>query len=312
MKKSVIFLLALLLSISYCAWSQQVDDTKPMHGEVEKDERYKKIDADFRKDMLEQFGSIDNAVTEYLNYAWTGFYRNDLETAMRRFNQAWLLNPESPDAYFGFAALLEMQGKSAEATRFYQLGADKDRENQRTIICLMQITDCREQLNDIRGAIETLDKIRLLKPDEPFIYNKLGYLYMKSGGNTLAMEAFNRAIELNPDDPASFNNRARLHQVMENYVQAILDYDKSIRLDATYVSAYVNRGIVEIQTGNFDAAVQDFQISVRLDPQSGELRRYLGLAKLNSDDKDGACADFQLAKELGDPVADEIINEYCK
>lgn len=314
MNNNKIFILAFLISMScYTSWSQQkVDDTKPMYGDVEKDERYKKIDDDFRKAMISQYGSVDNAVNEYLNMAWALFYRNDLTTAMRRFNQAWLLNPDFPDTYFGFAAILEMQGKNAEATRFYLSGIKKDRDKERTVICYRQIAECKEQLNDLSGAVESITKIKMLKPDSTFVYKKLGHLYMKQGESKLAMEAYGKAIELDPNDAETFHNRAYLYQAMEEYLRAILDFDKSIRIDTTYVGAYVGRGIVEMKTGNFGAAILDFQISTRLDPKSGEIRRLLGLAKLNNNNKQGACDDFKLAKELGDPVADEIINEYCK
>ena len=305
----------IFVAVSCYTWSQsqqKVDDAKPMYGEVEKDERYKKIDNEFRKDMIERYGSIDDAVNEYINIAWALFYQNDLETAMRRFNQSWLLNPEYPDAYFGFAALLEMQGKKTEASRFYLTGAEKDRDNKRTIICLQRIAECKEQLIDLQGAIDALSKIRMLQPNDPVLYKKLGYLYIMTGNNDLAVEAYTKAIELDPKDVLTYHSRANLFQIMEDYLGAILDYDKSIRIDPTNVSSYVNRGILEMKTGNYDAATQDFQICIELDEKSGELRRLLGLAKLNSDNKQGACSDFKLAKELGDPLADEIINEYCK
>jgi len=313
MKKNKILITIFLVGISCSAWSQQiVDDTKPMYGEVEKDERYKKIDDDFRKAMIKEFGSVDQAVKEYLNIAWNFFYRNDLETAMRRFNQAWLLNPDYPDAYFGFAALLEMQGKKAEASRFHLLGIEKDKEGQRTIDCLMQIADCKDQLSDLQGAIETISTLQMLKPDEPAVYRKLGQMYMKLEEFSIALVAYGKAIELNPNDAVSYHDRAFLHKKRNDFVLAMLDYDKSIRLDANYLSAYINRGIVEIQTGNFEAAKQDFQICVKLNPESGEIRRLLGVAKLNLEDRIGACEEFNLAKKLGDPAADEIINEFCK
>ena len=43
---------------------------------------------------------LDSSVNVYTNYAWRYFYKNDLKTAMKRFNQSWLLNPEYPDSCF--------------------------------------------------------------------------------------------------------------------------------------------------------------------------------------------------------------------
>ena len=307
------FIIVLLTGISCYAWSQQkIDITKPMYGKVEKDESFKKAVASLRKDMIEKFGSVDEAVNDVLDKAWVLFFRNDLETAMIYFNQAWSLNPDFPDAYFGFAALLEMQRQYVEAIRFYQSGAEKDKDNQRSIICLLRIADCKEQLNDLRGAIDALSKIRNFNSDNPIVFKKSGYLYMKMGQRTASLEAYTKAIELDPNDAVSFHNRAYVYQMMEDNTKAITDYTRSVILDPTFVSSYVNRGILEMQRGNFDASIQDFQTGIRLDPKKGEIRRLLGLAKLNVNDKQGACDDFKIAKELGDPLAGEIINEYCK
>jgi tetratricopeptide (TPR) repeat protein len=99
---------------------------------------------------------------------------------------------------------------------------------------------------------------------------------------------------------------------MGDNIKAIADYTRSVILDPTYVSSYVNRGILEMQMGNFDASKQDFETSIKYDPKTGELRRLLGIAKLNLDDKQGACDEFKIAKELGDQIAEKLIDENCK
>ena len=311
MKKKFLYVLSVVLSYSVTA-QQQMDITKPMFGEAEKDENYQKFVDEMHKGALKQFGSLDSAVMDFTNKAWIFFMQNDLEMAMRRFNMAWLLNPEYPDAYFGFAALLEMMGQKNEAYRFYFLGAEKDKDNYRTIICFKRIAECKEQLNDLQGAVDALEKIRILKPDDEVIYKKSGILYMLLGQNTLSLEAFSKAVELDPDDPITFYNRAFLRQNMDDNDRAIADFTRCIILDTTYVSAYVNRGILEMKRENYDAGKQDFETGIRLDNKSGEIRRLLGIAKLSLNDIPGACDEFQIAKELGDKDVEELIKEYCR
>src|SRR5437868_5785633 len=97
-------ILVFVHGISACNTNgQQADNTLPMYGEVQKNDELKKIDDDFKKACLVQFKTIDSAVSVQIDNAWRYFYNNDLKTAMKRFNQAWLLNPEFPDSYFGFA-----------------------------------------------------------------------------------------------------------------------------------------------------------------------------------------------------------------
>ena len=122
----ILFLTVLSGFLSFNAIGQEPDNKKPMYGNIAKSEQYKKIDNEFIAHSLKQFGSIDSATKVYIDHAWRYFYNSDLETAMKRFNQAWLLNAEYPDSYFGFAALLELQHNLSEADKFYEIALEKD------------------------------------------------------------------------------------------------------------------------------------------------------------------------------------------
>lgn len=303
----------ILIVFSSCqSQGNKVDNTEPMFGGVEKNEEHKKIDKDFIQECMNKYGSLESSVSTHIDNAWRYFYNDDLETAMKRFNQAWLLNPEFPDSYFGFASLLEMQNKSEEAIRFYNLGIEKDKGGSRTEICYQRIADCKEQLNDIDGTINAYENIALVNPNNSFAFKKIGYFQMQSKNAQEAIDAYNKAILLDPTDAMTYNNRAYLNQTLQNHQLAIDDYSKAIELNPSYISALVNRGITEMQISKFKKAKFDFEKCVLLDPKAGELRRFLGLAKLNLNELAEACSDFELAKQMGDPNASQLINENCK
>ena len=129
-----------------CSSTQKPDNTKPMYGEVPKSEQYKQVDEDFKKQCIEYYGTIHNAVQAHIEFGWDYFLNNDVTTAMKRFNQAWLLDAEYPDSYFGFAALMEVQGNKIEAERFYKIGNEKDTTKERAIICYQRIAECKDKL----------------------------------------------------------------------------------------------------------------------------------------------------------------------
>jgi len=296
---------------SFQTIGQVTDNTKPMYGEVPKSDEYKKIDEAFKNDCLKQFGSIDSSVNVYVDYAWRYFYNNDLKTAMKRFNQAWLLNAEFPDSYFGFAALMEVQGNKPEAERLYQMGFDKDTSNTRAVHCYQRIANCKERLQDINGTIEAYTKLTELDSSNAFAFKKLGYLQMEKGTLDAALKTLEKAIELDPTDAMTYNNRGNIYLIIRKYTEAIIEFTKAIELDPNYISAYVNKGICEMALNQFDAAKKDFEICVRLDSEAGELWRLLGEAKLGLKDTAGACRDFAKAKKLGDEQADGLINKNC-
>ena len=312
MKFHIIYFIFILLAFSCKTNGQKVDNKKPMYGEVTKSDQHKVLDDKFIQECLKKYGSIDSSVLFHIDYAWKYYYNNSLETAMKRFNQAWMLNPEFPDAYFGFASLLEEQGNKKEAQRFYKIGEEKDTGKTRSEICYQRIADCTEQLKNMEGAISAYSNIIKINPQNAFAHKKSGYFYMTIGNNNEAIKAYDEAIKLDPQDEMTYNNRAYLYQTIKQFKLAIKDYTKAIELNPNYISALVNRGITEMELNQFDKAKVDFEKCVNLNANAGELWQFLGIAKLNLGDKSGACKDFERALELGDIGVSELIKMNCE
>ena len=56
--------------------------------------------------------------------------RHDMATAMKRFNQAWLLDPDNGDAFHGFAVLVMARDRDAgQAERLFQRGITASRQS---------------------------------------------------------------------------------------------------------------------------------------------------------------------------------------
>lgn len=308
---SLTLLIALVMSSCVSNAQQRPDNTKPMYGEVPKSMEHIEADEKFKKECLIQFGSLDSSVKVQIDHAWRYFYNNELQTAMKRFNQAWLLDPEYPDSYFGFGSLLDMQGNKEESEHYYKLGMEKDSSKTRSKICFQRIADCREALQDIEGTLKAYEQLAVVDPSNAFAFKKLGYFNMQTNNYVEAIGAYDKAIALDPKDAMTFNNRAYLYQNKKEYSSAISDYTQAIRLDPKYISAYVNRGITRMQIAEYIEAKKDFEACVQLDQNSGELRRMLGLAKLKLDDKKGACEDLEKARQYGDPEAEQILRQNC-
>lgn len=60
---------------------------------------------------------------------WQYFFKRDVATAMKRFNQAWLLDPDNGDAFHGFAVVAMDRDKDpAQADTFFKEGIAKPRQ----------------------------------------------------------------------------------------------------------------------------------------------------------------------------------------
>lgn len=92
----------------------------PMYGKVEKTPEQKKSDKEFIDAVTEATGSREKATTEAIARSKDFLKKGDLEMAMRRANQAWLLDNNNPDVYINFGDILTEQGNNNEATEMYK------------------------------------------------------------------------------------------------------------------------------------------------------------------------------------------------
>lgn len=92
-------------------------DEVPMYGGMDRSQYpvLKAGDEKFIADVSAQFGSRERASVIWVDQGYSFYQQDKLGMAMRRFNQAWLLNPNNAEVYAGFGAVLMDQGKSCEA-----------------------------------------------------------------------------------------------------------------------------------------------------------------------------------------------------
>lgn len=110
LKSSILFAAAFLVNFH----SSQQDcpqgiNLLPMYGEVKKCDAQIKADDEFLKLCDKQFKNRQEGAQKYVEKAWGYFYDYDTETSMKRFNQAWLLDKNNADVYWGFGNLMGMK-----------------------------------------------------------------------------------------------------------------------------------------------------------------------------------------------------------
>lgn len=78
-----------------------------------------------------QFGTRAQGSDKSVALGWQYFFqKHDIATAMKRFNQAWLLDPDNGDAFHGFAILVMERDHDAKAAdALFQQGIAKPRQS---------------------------------------------------------------------------------------------------------------------------------------------------------------------------------------
>lgn len=97
-------------------------DEVPMYGGIDRTKFPELVEADkqFISDVTKEFGSRGKASQLWVKQGFKFYNQNRLGMAMRRFNQAWLLNDENAEVYAGFGSVLHDQGKYCDAMQMMQ------------------------------------------------------------------------------------------------------------------------------------------------------------------------------------------------
>ena len=101
--------------------SARIDEV-PMYGGMDRSKypELKKADEEFIAGVTKAFGSREVGAMRLVDQGFAFYKEDKLGMAMRRFNQAWLLNPQNADVFTGFANVLNDQGKYCEANEMME------------------------------------------------------------------------------------------------------------------------------------------------------------------------------------------------
>jgi Tfp pilus assembly protein PilF len=113
------FVLAIVFCVfaSFAALGQDIASV-PMYGGFDSPE-FRTINEKFVATMVARHGTRPEAAKDALRLANRYVARGDFDMAMKRFNQAWLLDPQNAGSFAGFAMLTTMIGKYDEADGYY-------------------------------------------------------------------------------------------------------------------------------------------------------------------------------------------------
>jgi len=104
----------------------------PMYGESEKTQWQKEADEEFLATILPRFdGDREAAAEHFARTGWNFYYEGKKSAAIKRFNQAWLLNPANRNALWGFGVISRERGKLESAAGFYEMAVDIGPENSK-------------------------------------------------------------------------------------------------------------------------------------------------------------------------------------
>jgi len=218
----------------------------------------------------------------------------------------------NPDVYYGYwmrGNLEKADGNLQDALQDYSKaillnGKFDDSYYNRGIIY--------DKLGNRHAAISDYDKAIAINPKSSDAYNNRGWAYFESGEIKPAISDFNQAILIKPDYAAALNNRGWAYFKSGDMRSALQNYDSAISADPQFSMPRYNRAALEAATGDYKGAIADYNFLLTLKPDDNNIYYYRGNASMNLDDIKGACRDWNKAMNMGNKLASQMLDKYCK
>ena len=121
--KKLLLLFLFSFSLYSCLSGQdcpQNINVLPLYGRAKKCKEQIDNDKQFISECDKTFPSRDSAYRHHIMRGWQYFDRDSINTSMKRFNQAWLLDSTKAEAYWGIGSLLGKKGEFNKSIEFFE------------------------------------------------------------------------------------------------------------------------------------------------------------------------------------------------
>lgn len=194
-------------------------ESLPMFGQpvIMRSDEVKKADEAFIKNAVAKHGNRTAASAAAVAQGWASMRSGQSATALRRFNEGWLLSPYSAGVFWGFGAVLSEQGKFLEAIEQLETARELMSNDAKQLVQLLA------DVGAVRSAYAAgLPRQRELERAQQF---------------SAANQRFSESIEIDPDYAPSWLEWAISLYDQERYSEAWIKASRVRELKAESLPA---------------------------------------------------------------------------
>lgn len=148
-------------------------------------------------------------------------------------------------------------------------------------------------------------------PSNVLLLSNLGVMYDQLGQDSLALDAYNKALSIAPSMTTVTANRGRLYLKMGRESEAYDDFSHVIERDSLNADARYYRGMLALYSGAPGVAGRDFNVLVNVDPDGYRTQMAMAMLLTRTGDYEGAARYYE--KLIEEQPSEEFYGSlaYC-
>lgn len=115
-----------------------------------------------------------------------------------------------------------------------------------------------EHQQDLKTAVEKLEKAIQLTGGDAMLYTKLAGIYSEIDEFDKALDAYNKVISINPDDAFIYISIGSIYESQGKYKEALTAYNKAADIFPEYKYNFFNIGNIQYQLRNYKEAISNY------------------------------------------------------
>lgn len=194
-------------------------DNIPMYGqpEIVRPDALKQADQDFIAKVEKELGSREEASKRWWAQAERFMNQGNIDYAMRRYNQSWLLDPNNYQPYWGFARVMLEQGKLDQGLKYLEKAEELINDNFQKVALLSDMATAytykgkADKSYFLKANNKFKESIKI-DPKYPDSWRRWAYSLYEQGNYSEALKKVEKAKSLNarpfsPDFISSLNTK---------------------------------------------------------------------------------------------------------
>jgi tetratricopeptide (TPR) repeat protein len=180
--------------------------------------------------------------------------KDELDKALRDYDEAVTLDPANAGAYVNRASILSIRGESDDAIK--DLDAALSLDPQQWQAYFNRSIEFRKQ-GRVKEAFADLDKVMDLNPQFIGTYINRGALYVQQGEMDKAIRDYDKAITMDPTSAAGYAARAFARARKKDYAAASADMKKVTEIEFKRGDPQSLNSLAWFRATSAEAAVRD-------------------------------------------------------